>query len=367
MSASKDAWDTVIKSSKVDVSIYDIIKYKFLSTQHGECFTYDKKLLLRNKSALDVADCVAAFIKDHITNPVITGSDYGSYVLQGKVKRSDDALVIIHARNEDEILPQGFVRKEKGGISETIIRIGISVISSRRGIKEILDHISISFKESETTSIKWWYEYGNNSVSYREVFLSTLNTKIVPEFYASMTCRDGSVVRNPHNHLREFLESDSAVLLLSGVPGTGKTTLIRHLISDFKLNAEIIYNEKLLSNDTVLQGFIFGESNLMIVEDADHVITSREFDANPLMSRFLNISDGVIKTPSKKLIFTTNILDFDKIDQALIRPGRCFDILHTRPLSYNQSCLAAQIANKPEPTEERYYTLAEVFNRVPSQ
>jgi ATP-dependent 26S proteasome regulatory subunit len=42
------------------------------------------------------------------------------------------------------------------------------------------------------------------------------------------------------------------------------------------------------------------------------------------MSRFLNISDGLIKLPNKKLVFTTNVTNFENIDSALLRPGRCF-------------------------------------------
>ena len=37
-----------------------------------------------------------------------------------------------------------------------------------------------------------------------------------------------------------------------------------------------------------------------------------------------------------KIIITTN-KNLDEIDSAIIRPGRCFDILKFKPLSYNQA------------------------------
>jgi len=101
----------------------------------------------------------------------------------------------------------------------------------------------------------------------------------------------------------------------------------------------------------------------MIIEDADTILSSREDDGNKLMSRFLNVSDGLIKLPNKKLVFTTNISDFTKVDPALLRPGRCFGVLHTRLLNLNEAQAAARVANLPIPTEKKEYSLAELFNQ----
>ena len=96
------------------------------------------------------------------------------------------------------------------------------------------------------------------------------------------------------------------------------------------------------------------------MEDADLLLTSREDDGNKLISRFLNVSDGLIRVKNKKMIFTTNISDFSKIDHAIIRPGRCYDFMHCRPLTALEARAAAAVAGVSDPGKS--VSLAELFN-----
>lgn len=48
------------------------------------------------------------------------------------------------------------------------------------------------------------------------------------------------------------------------------------------------------------------------------------------MHRFLAIADGVVRAQGRKIIFTTNLPNISDIDEALVRPGRAFDVLRTR-------------------------------------
>ena len=66
----------------------------------------------------------------------------------------------------------------------------------------------------------------------------------------------------------------------------------------------------------------------------------------------------------KKFIFTANINNIKDVDSALIRPGRCFDVLRFEPLTREQ---ALKVCNKigktlPEKKDTRY-TIAEIFNQ----
>jgi ATP-dependent 26S proteasome regulatory subunit len=81
------------------------------------------------------------------------------------------------------------------------------------------------------------------------------------------------------------------------------------------------------------------------------------------MSRFLNVADGLIKLPNKKLVFTTNLTDFARVDSALLRPGRCFGVMKTRELNLVEAQAAAKAAKLPIPIEKREYTIAELFNQ----
>jgi hypothetical protein len=55
------------------------------------------------------------------------------------------------------------------------------------------------------------------------------------------------------------------------------------------------------------------------------------------LGRFLMIADGVVRAQNRKIIFTTNLPNIGSIDEALLRPGRCFATIQMRPLSPTQS------------------------------
>ena len=48
--------------------------------------------------------------------------------------------------------------------------------------------------------------------------------------------------------------------------------------------------------------------------------------------RILMIADGVVRAQNRKIIFTTNLPNIGSIDDALLRPGRCFATMHMRSL-----------------------------------
>src|SRR5581483_248061 len=51
------------------------------------------------------------------------------------------------------------------------------------------------------------------------------------------------------------------------------------------------------------------------------------------LHRFLAIADGVVRAQGRKIIFTTNLPNVGDLDDALLRPGRCFAAIHARSLT----------------------------------
>jgi ATP-dependent 26S proteasome regulatory subunit len=60
-------------------------------------------------------------------------------------------------------------------------------------------------------------------------------------------------------------------------------------------------------------------------------------NGNVDLHRFLAVADGVVRAQGRKIIFTTNPPNIGDIDEALVRPGRCFATVRTRPLERSRS------------------------------
>ena len=163
-----------------------------------------------------------------------------------------------------------------------------------------------------------------------------------------------------------YMASSANILLLIGPPGTGKTTFIRGLLSYRNSSAIVTYDANILEKDAFFAKFIEDDAEVMVLEDSDAFLKSRS-DGNTMMHRFLNVGDGLVTTKGKKMIFSTNLPSIRDIDSALIRPGRCFDIVEFKPLSlFDAKKLADKLNTKlPERNggEVIEYSIAEVFNQ----
>lgn len=161
-----------------------------------------------------------------------------------------------------------------------------------------------------------------------------------------------------------YLHSNASIILLIGPPGTGKTTFIKGLLEYSKSSAVLSYNISLLNDDELFVDFIGSRDKFLIMEDCDSFIQSRK-DGNTMMHRFLNVSDGLVSISGKKIIFTTNLESTQDIDPALIRPGRCFDVLEFDYLNYTQAeKLAKKFKKQFVMKDDAEYSIADVMCEV---
>jgi hypothetical protein len=165
-------------------------------------------------------------------------------------------------------------------------------------------------------------------------------------------------------YVQRFLDSSESILVLLGPPGTGKTSFIKELVHRSKYPATVSYTPALLQTDGMFANFVSqGEKGLLVMEDSDSFLTPRTADdGHKGMHRLLNVADGIVSLRRKKLVFTTN-LEVDKIDTALIRPGRCFDVVTTRPLT-REEAVAVRAEAKMDPNglpDGKEFTLAEAL------
>lgn len=164
----------------------------------------------------------------------------------------------------------------------------------------------------------------------------------------------------------EFLSSKQPVLILIGPPGTGKSTFVRTMATYKKKSVLSVSREDAINSVGFMDNFLKGGWDVLLVEDAEQFIKPRS-EGNKLMSDILNTTDGIDGAGSKKIIFTTNLPDKSSIDEALMREGRCFDVLDFPLLSSSEAELIQDkyILDKElhqDLTSKRDWSLAQVLN-----
>ena len=222
--------------------------------------------------------------------------------------------------------------------------------------ENIIDNVVANF-DVVTSYIEWVYGGDGHSVNV-PLNRSRLPIKEMYPFLGEESLED---------YYDRYMDSNANILLLIGPPGTGKTTFIRGLLSHRNASAIVTYDSAILDKDGFFARFIEDDAEVMVLEDSDAFLKSRS-DGNTMMHRFLNVGDGLVTTKGKKMIFSTNLPSIRDIDSALVRPGRCFDIVTFDALNVEQADALAKklgvtLQTRPRGKEMEKYTLAEIFNQ----
>lgn len=233
----------------------------------------------------------------------------------------------------------------------------------------LLQIVGERYARDHMFTIEWYFNHprvGLHHASFDELADDNLIDEAYPTL--GMSARDFA---------NAYLNANETVLILQGPPGTGKTRLVRAILSMMSArkaddSARVMYtaDKQALEKDEIFVNFITGEHDAFVIEDADHLLLARS-SGNHDLHRFLAIADGVVRAQGRKIIFTTNLPNISDIDDALLRPGRCFGTVRTRGLQPNEAAaLVARLVDDPiarEPIFDRLYqgrssvTVAEIY------
>jgi hypothetical protein len=170
-----------------------------------------------------------------------------------------------------------------------------------------------------------------------------------------------------YDKMISFLEDeDPGFVLFTGEPGTGKSSLIQHLIykADNLRKKFVILPPGLISilSDPDFTSFAveYLRDAILCLEDAEDILIDRKSGFNPYVNNILNITDGILgKIMKVKVLCTVN--NETIIDKALLRKGRLklrynFEPLHPQKATALSAGLGInKIYNRP-------VTLADIYN-----
>lgn len=161
----------------------------------------------------------------------------------------------------------------------------------------------------------------------------------------------------PIDTLYNILErKKNDLILFYGVPGGGKTSLIRHLVK--VIGKHFIFIDPSLidscSSAALVEFLDENKDSIIVLEDCEKLLKDRS-EGNLTIGTLLNLTDGIMgELMNVKFLCTFNC-PLVEIDKAILRKGRL-------SLKYEFKELALEKVKKIYPEAKKAMTLADAYN-----
>lgn len=170
-----------------------------------------------------------------------------------------------------------------------------------------------------------------------------------------------------YNEICKFLDTKnrkSGIVILNGIPGTGKTSLIRHIISEIPGKYIFINNAMgvRISSPEFITFLMEHKDSVFILEDCEAVVMDRQLSGfNNAVAAILNMADGIMSDIFNGKFICTFNTDLSQVDPALLRKGRCFGSYEFKKLDAAKvKVLLKERGIKADNCEDM--TLADIYN-----
>lgn len=227
-------------------------------------------------------------------------------------------------------------------------------------VKRIIESIPKQEIESKTSTI--------DLVAYDRNYY-TINSKIkYTNIDFDIHYNDG--FKEAYEKTLKFLdEQESGIIIWHGEKGSGKTSAIRHLLSNTDKRYILVTNAIAahMAEPEFIAFMMEHKDSIFILEDCEQILMAREENRfGGAISNILNMSDGLMSDIFNIKFICTFNTDISNIDEALLRPGRCFVNYEFKSLEAEKaSKLLESLGHKVD--KPRDMTLAEIYNYKESE
>jgi len=171
--------------------------------------------------------------------------------------------------------------------------------------------------------------------------------------------------------IKRLTNDDKGLVLLHGKPGTGKTYYVRYLLQKLtQINKKVLYFPPTMVDsitDPSFFNFITdwtmenGKRSILLIEDAEPLLTSRNNNRNLGITNLLNLTDGILNDILSIQIIATFNTDLNELDTALLRPERLIARKEFTTLTLDQSKSVAEKLKLDPKVIEKEMSLAEIY------
>ncbi len=136
-------------------------------------------------------------------------------------------------------------------------------------------------------------------------------------------------------------EADRGLVTISGPPGTGKTWLLRSIITELDGRDTLICmppSEFITNGHTLIEAISRVNRPVVVFEDLGNLFAQDYRRGSPdAFSTFLNMADGLLSLLSKAVFVLTFNEKIGRMDEAMTRPGRCLGNIEIPHLTFDEA------------------------------